>query len=211
MSTNWADMADDDVTSTTTTITTKDDQEPVGPESVAVSVTENPETPATDIDQELAEIQNAIDKLQKNICTKDITELDENSKETPPIDFDKSECNNNTGTLQCDRWHHVKTKREPMSPHVPLKKELHHILNCFMLKDKHPNSLHISERFKDPRYNNLKDYMHTIRREVVSVQDIRKSIGRLDEPISRECTERFRQLQGLLGNIADRIGNVVDK
>lgn len=145
---------------------------------------------------------------------KDLVELGES---TNPIDFETDGVfemeTENPGPKACNNNNNndkpLPTRRME-SPHVILKKELHHILNCFQLKDRHPHTLHISENFRDPRYYKLNDYLHSMRDNVSSLADARRSIGNMQEPVSAECRKKFIELQAVLGNLTDRIANVID-
>lgn len=91
-----------------------------------------------------------------------------------------------------------------------LKKELHSILNCFQIMDRSNNSLYISNDFKDPRFNKLSEYIDSIKSQVLSFHSLRKSIGQLNNPVSKDCKTQFALLSMYLHTIVNRLDNVID-
>lgn len=118
----------------------------------------------------------------------------------PPVKFSRT-----TGTTQP-----VEKKTEGEKQYTVLKKELHHILNCFQLKDRNPASLCVHDNLKDPRFNKVTDYMHTLKGKMSYAPELRRSIGKPSEPVSKECRDRFKILKQNLLAIVQRIDNVLD-
>jgi hypothetical protein len=112
----------------------------------------------------------------------------------------------------------TKTIQTP-NPNIPLKIELHRILNCMQPKvyfdrNKQSNTtstadIVISKQLRDPRVHKLGQYIHTIQDSVVSVKNGRRLIGNIHEPISDECKELFWVLHNTLTNMAQRIETVM--
>jgi hypothetical protein len=100
------------------------------------------------------------------------------------------------------------TKRQPSkSP----KMELHNVLNCFQVSDTVKHGIYVSEELRDPRYARLDSYYYEVQDSVVGLTELRRSLGPNSTPLSRESQKMFVKLQGLLGNLADRIGKVLDQ
>jgi hypothetical protein len=91
------------------------------------------------------------------------------------------------------------------------KMELHNILNCFQVSDAVRHGIYIGESLRDPRYARLDSYYYDIQDSSIGVLELRKSLGPNNTPLSRESKKMFAKLQGLLGNLADRIGRVLDQ
>lgn len=91
------------------------------------------------------------------------------------------------------------------------KMELHSVLNCFQLSEAVRNGIYVGENFKDPRYAKLDSYYYDVQDSTVGFTELRKSLGPNNTPLSRESYNMFVKLQGLLGNLADRIGKVLDQ
>lgn len=91
------------------------------------------------------------------------------------------------------------------------KKELHKVLNCLLTKEDSKNSnICVSERFKDPRFHNVHDYAHSIRYDIVCLKDLRMAIGKINDPITDDCRNRFMKFRGYLTKISNRISDILD-
>jgi hypothetical protein len=88
-----------------------------------------------------------------------------------------------------------------------VKIELFRVLGSFQASPTH--GVIISDRLRDPRREPLDSYIHTIRDQAHSIQDLCVSLGTVDTPLSEANRASFRVFADALEGFAHRVREAV--